>query len=127
MRWAKPLTWGDNVDYTPWLSYFLSTLQKQKRYLEEKIQKMIKEGSQQSKPQKQPVEDSFPDSALTRNQKLILDLFNKVSELDASEIAERLNMNSDTVKKNLKSLTVSGYIIKYGSTKGAWYKKRQPM
>ena len=98
-------------------------MQKQKRYLEEKIQKIIKEEPQPRKPLKLPEEDSLLNS-VTRNQKLILDLFNKVSELNTSEIAVRLNMSPDTVKKNLKSLTDSGYIVKYGSTKGAWYKKR---
>ena len=98
-------------------------MQKQKRYLEEKIQKIIKEESQPGKPIKRTEEDSLLNS-VTCNQKLILDLFNKVSELNTSEIAVRLNMSPDTVKKNLKSLTDSGYIVKYGSTKGAWYKKR---
>jgi len=125
LRRTQKAIWGDNVDYVPWLSYFLSTLQKQKRHLEEKIQKIINESSKIGLSVQEPLRDEIsPDSTLTRNQRAILELFEKIQNLDTSEISKRLNMNSDTVKKNLKSLADSGYIIKYGSTKGAWYKKR---
>ena len=60
------------------------------------------------------------DIKLTRNQKAILELFDDKPELSSPEIAAQLNMNIETVKKNLKSLADSGYLLKHGTTKGAW-------
>jgi len=50
-----------------------------------------------------------------------LELFEDKPELGAAEIAAQLDMNFETIKKNLKSLTDSGYLLKHGATKGAWY------
>ena len=85
---------------------------KTKRHLEDKLNSMSKDKSQ-----------TITDSKLTRNNKAILELFSDTSELSSSEIAMRLGMNTETVKKNLKSLVGLGYLIKHGTTKGAWYKK----
>ncbi|MCL2762437.1 MAG: Fic family protein [Treponema sp.] len=112
LRLTQKNIWGSKVDYKPWLSYFLTTLQKQKRHLEDKLNSMSKDKSQ-----------TITDSKLTRNNKAILELFSDTSELSSSEIAMRLGMNTETVKKNLKSLVGLGYLIKHGTTKGAWYKK----
>ena len=103
--------WGKKVDYEPWLSYFLTALQKQKRHLEEKINTLLNK-----KPQPGMVK-------ITRNQKAILDLFDENPELITAEIASKLSMNIETIKKNLKILVDSGCLIKHGTTKGAWYKK----
>jgi len=65
------------------------------------------------------------DIKLTRNQKAILELFDDKPELGSSEIAELLDMNIETVKKNLKSLADSGYLVKHGATKGAWYEVKK--
>ncbi|MCL2802323.1 MAG: Fic family protein [Treponema sp.] len=112
LRSTQKNIWGSKVDYKPWLSFFLTTLQKQKRHLEDKLNSMSKE-----KPQ------ITIDAKLTRNNKAILELFGDTSELSSSEIAVRLDMNIETVKKNLKSLVGLGYLMKHGTTKGAWYKK----
>jgi len=94
-------------DYEPWLSFFLTVLQKQKRHLENKINELKNN-----------------DQKLTLNQRAVLDLFDDKSELGVSEIISSLDMNKETVKKNIKSLIESGYLIKHGSTKGAWYTKK---
>ncbi|MDR2734093.1 MAG: Fic family protein [Spirochaetota bacterium] len=98
--------WGNKVNYEPWLAFFLTALQKQKRHLESKIGTL-----------------ASGVSGMTRNQRAILELFNDAPELASSEIAARLNMNIETVKKNLKSLTAHGFLRKHGATKGAWYTK----
>ena len=99
---------GDGVDYEPWLSFFLTSLQKQKRHLESRIGNMAGD-----------------DIKLSRNQKAILKLFNDKPELSSSEIAGQLDMNIETTKKNVKWLTDNGYLIKHGTTKGAWYQRKQ--
>jgi len=108
LRRTQKGIWSRRVNYEPWLSFFLTTLQKQKRHLESKINAL-----------------GFDDDIkLTRNQKAVLELFDDKLELGSSEIAAKLNMNIETVKKNLKSLVDSGYLQKHGTTKGAWYGKK---
>ena len=106
LRRTQKNIWGSKVDYEPWLSFFLTTLHKQKKALESKINTMANS-----------------DAKLTRNQKAILELFNNAPELGSSEIASRLGMNIETTKKNLKALVNRGYLLKHGTTKGAWYEK----
>jgi len=104
LRRTQKNIWSGKVNYEPWLSFFLTILQKQKRHLENKINAMESD-----------------DIKLTRNQKAILGLFDDKPELGSAEIAAQLGMNIEVVKKNLKSLTSSGYLLKHGATKGAWY------
>ena len=107
LRRTQRRIWSGKADYEPWLSFFITTLQKQKRHLEDKIASMAKD-----------------DTRLTRNHRVILELFNDNPELGTSEIAAQIDMNIETIKKNLKVLVDSGYLIKHGITKGAWYERR---
>ena len=98
--------WNEKTDYEPWLSFFLTVLQKQKRHLESKIKSMTGD-----------------DTSLTRNQLAILALFDEKPAWGSSEIAAQLNMNIETIKKNLKTLVDNRYLIKHGRTRGAWYER----
>ena len=104
LRRTQKNIWGKAVNYEPWLSFFITTLQKQKRHLESKLG-AISAGAQ-----------------LSRNKNAIIALFTGKPELSSLEIAEQLNLNIETVKKNLKSLVDAGYLIKCGTTKGAYYR-----
>jgi Fic family protein len=104
LRRTQKNIWTDTVDYEPWLSFFLTALQKQKRHLEAKISIM----------------PSF-DKSLTRNARAILALFDSKAEWSNPEISAALNMNRETAKKAIKSLVDHGYLVKYGTTKSAWY------
>jgi Fic family protein len=98
-------------DYEPWLTFFLTVLQKQKRHLEEKVRGL-------------PA-DSVPDKGLSRLAAQILALFNDRPQWTVSEIAAKLGGNPETVRKSVKSLVDAGHIEKHGTTRGAWYQKRQ--
>jgi len=106
LRRTQKNIWRGTVDYEPWLSFFLTTLQKQKRHLEGKMAAMTND-----------------DTRLTRNQRAILELFDEKPEWAVSEMAARLAMNIETAKKSLKNLVASGYVHKHGVTKGAWYER----
>jgi len=98
---------GNNkVNYEPWLSFFLTTLQKQKRHLETKISAMTND-----------------DTKLGKNARAVLELFEDKSEWSISGIASILKLNINTAAKTIKSLVDNGYLVKYGTTKGAWYKR----
>jgi DNA-binding MarR family transcriptional regulator len=104
------------VDYEPWLSFFLSTLQKQKRHLEEKIASMLQQNAS-ALPQ--------ADLALSRTAASILELFAKKTQWTSAEIAATLGLNIGTTKKAVKSLADAGYLVKHGITRGAWYERRK--
>ncbi|GHV78639.1 cell division protein Fic [Spirochaetia bacterium] len=113
LRQTQKNIWTGKNDYEHWLSFFLSTLQKQKRHLEEKI-KFIK----QDAPMPVPI-----DTRLSRTAVSILDLFKEKPQWTSVEIAEALNLNIETTKKAVKSLVNPGYLVKRGTTRGAWYER----
>ena len=104
LRRSQKGIWYGKVNYEPWLSFFLTALQKQKRHLESKIKTMASD-----------------DTKLSRNKRAILRLFDDKPEWSSSEITVQLGINMETIKKNLKSLVDAGYLVKHGTTKGAWY------
>jgi len=106
LRRTQKNIWKGKVDYEPWLSFFLTTLQKQKNHLYNKIAVILSD-----------------DRKLSRNQRAILELFNKKPEWTSAGISARLKISVETVKKSLQILTAYGYLVKQGMTKGAWYER----
>ena len=109
LRGTQKNIWGDTVDYEPWLAFFLTVLQKQKRHLESKVATMSKD-----------------DTKLGKNARAILALFDEKWEWSISEIAKTLDLNISTAAKATKMLVNEGYLTKYGTTKGAWYERHVP-
>jgi Fic family protein len=118
LRRTQKNIWAGKADYEPWLSFFLSTLQKQKRHLEEKLNSI-----------KQDEFDNLTNGApqadlkLSRTALSVLRLFGKKAQWTSAEIADTLGLNIETVKKAVKSLADAGYLVKHGATRGAWYEK----
>ena len=99
--------WTDNVDYEPWLTFFVNSLFKQKQHLESKIAMAI----------------AANDAKLSATATAILDLFETQSRWTAADIARTLDKNLETVRKSVQSLVKRGILKKLGSTKSAWYEK----
>ena len=104
LRQTQKNIWGGEIDYEPWLSFFLTTLQKQKRHLEGKVEAMSKN-----------------DYRLGRNALAVLELFESRPEWSVPEAAGTLELNKNTAAKTVRTLVDSGYLVKHGATKGAWY------
>lgn len=103
LRATQKTIWTDRVNYEPWLTFFITSLQKQKRHLEEKITKV---------------------SCTTRYNKTeesIIALFDEKSSWSVLEIAQELNKNNETIKKNVQNLVKKDILEKQGSTKGTYY------
>jgi len=98
--------WKGKPDYEPWLSFFLTVLQKQKRLVEAKIGAAAIGGGR-----------------LSKNARAILELFDNEPEWNVRNVAEALSMNVNTASKAVKALVDGGYLTKHGATKGAWYEK----
>ena len=128
LRRTQKNIWGDKVDYEPWLSFFLTTLQKQKRHLESKIAMAPMMIAEAPPPPSADTAGGRGSSItlLSRNQRTILALFDGKREWSSSEIASHLAMNIETTKKSIKALVERGHLVKHGTTKGAWYEKSKP-
>ena len=106
LRRTQKNIWRGRVEYGPWLTFFLSALQKQKRRLEEKIQ-AVADG----------------DSTLGKNARAVLKLFGDKPEWSVAGAAETLGLNINTAAKTIKKLVINGYLTRHGTTKGAWYER----
>jgi Fic family protein len=106
LRATQATLQNEPVDYTPWLMFFLRTMQKHKIRLEYKI------GNISSKNIELPILSSQ-----------IIELFNTRERLTISEIEKLLGANINTIKKHLKDLVNRKLLIKHGKTRGAWYTK----
>lgn len=109
LRGTQKSIWTDKVDYESWLSFFVTSLQKQKRVLEEKINLVQKQESEK----------------LSATAKKILELFAEQPEWTATDIADTLDKNIETIKKSVQSLLKKGYLVKHGTTKAVFYTLKQ--
>jgi len=101
------VTLNKEVNYEPWLMFFLKTLQKQKIRLEYKINK-----------------DSSNKLSLPELSIQILDLFGKKERITVADIVNDTGANINTVKKHVANLVNNQYLTKHGTTRGVWYTKQ---
>ncbi len=107
LRKTQKNIFTDAIDYTPWLSFFLKTLVKQKNHLENKLTTLTTDTSK-----------------LTRLAQDILTIFTTQNNLTITEISTHLNAKPDTIRKSVKNLVNTNHLTKNGTTKGAWYSKK---
>ena len=103
LRATQKTIWTDKVNYEPWLTFFITSLQKQKRHLEEKITKVSS------------------TRRYNKTEESIIALFDEKSSWSVLEIAQELNKNNETIKKNVQNLVKKDILEKQGSTKGTYY------
>ena len=106
LRNTQRTIWSDKVDYEPWLTFFVTSLQKQKRALENKIQKLHLANTDK----------------LSATAHEILGLFPGKTELNMPEIIAMIGKNPETIRKSVQGLVKKGFLIKLGTTKGVTYK-----
>ena len=109
LRRTQKTIWNDKVDYEPWLTFFVTSLQKQKRVLEDKLLKLSKLNKDQL--------------SITAHE--ILNLFVDKNELTMPEIFKLINKNAETVRKSVQNLVKKRFLTKLGTTKGTFYKINQ--
>jgi len=107
LRETQKTIWDNQVDYQPWLEFFITALYKQKQHLEEKIKQI----------------ESMAD--LSKNARAVLDLFSEGEELTSKAISLRTNINIETVRKILQKLLKRGDIKRYGTTCTSSYQKTE--
>ncbi len=105
LRGTQKTIWKETVNYEPWLGFFVTSLQKQKRVLEDKIASLQSEKK-----------DKLSGTALS-----ILALFAKKKTLEMHEIIASLDRNQETIRKAVQTLVKKGHLKKQGTTKGSYY------
>jgi len=93
-----------NPNFMPWLIFFLRSLQKQKRHLEQKVsrEKLI----------------NLRQSVLSNE---IVTLVHEHGRLTISDIEKITNANRNTLKKHLSELVKSNQLARHGKGKATWY------
>lgn len=91
-------------DWNPWLMFFLQSLQKQKRRLEQKVEK------------EKIMRSSLPALSLQ-----IIDLAHGHGQVSVADVVGATGGNRNTVKKRLSELVANGYLVRGGKGKGTWY------
>lgn len=95
---------SDINEWSPWLIFFLRSLQKQKRRLEEKVEK------------EKIMFASLPKLALQ-----IIDLVHAHGQVNLANIVNATGGNRNTIKKHLAGLVAEGHLVRSGKGKGTWY------
>jgi Fic family protein len=95
---------SESTDWSPWLLFFLQSLQKQKRRLEQKVEK------------EKIMRATLPELSLK-----IIDLAQEHGQVSVADIVAATGGNRNTVKKRLGELLSGGYLQRGGKGKGTWY------
>lgn len=95
---------GDKPDYTPWLTFFLRSLQKQKIHLEQKIGR-----------------EKLLSSQLSPLERTIIELIEQHGELKTAEMEAMTSQSRSTLKKALSDLVANGHLSMLGKGKATRY------
>ncbi|GJM25908.1 MAG: cell division protein Fic [Phycisphaerae bacterium] len=91
-------------DWSPWIDFFLQSLQKQKRALEKKVER------------EKLMRSSLPELAIT-----ILDLAAEHGQISVADIIKATSAPRGTVKKRLIDLVNFGHLEQGGKGRSTWY------
>ncbi len=105
LRGTQKTIWSDRIDYEPWLAFFITALQKQKRLLEAKVA-ALQEGNRR---------------ALSAASLSILSLFTEKNSLEMVDILAAVGKSPAAVRKTVQNLVKKGYLRKQGVTRGSCY------
>src|ERR1700722_407953 len=94
----------DAPNWQPWISFFLRSLEEQKKRLEIKIER------------EKLLLGQLPELSLQ-----IVTMIKSRGRSTISDIVTLTNANRNTVKKHLESLVNAQHLKKYGTGKGTWY------
>ncbi len=108
LRRTQKNIWKDKVDYEPWLVYFLTSLQKQKGILEEKLINL----------------NRAKKKDFSRVEEKIFDLFEVRKDWTVGEMSKELEISTETVRKAVYGMVDKGFLERKGQGRSTWYEKR---
>ncbi len=105
LRGTQRTMGAERVNYEPWLSFFITSLVKQKRSLETAISDITQRH----------------DDALSESARAVLSLFVHGISLKMSDILRHFPQSPETIRKTVQGLVKKGFLRKYGTTRSASY------
>ena len=94
----------DTPDWSPWLTYFLTALQRQKRHLQEKLER------------ERVMLGDLPELSLQ-----ILRIARDHGRLTIRAAAAATGTSRNTIKDHVRALTRDGHLTRHGAGRGTWY------
>jgi len=91
-------------DWQPWLTFFLKSLQQQKKNLDKKIKR------------ERLILGSLPELSVR-----ILELCREHGRVTVAEAVRATGVNRNTIKDHLKALNRAGHVEQHGAGRGTWY------
>ena len=94
----------DTPDWSPWLTYFLTALHRQKRHLQEKLER------------ERVMLGDLPELSLQ-----ILRIARDHGRLTIRAAAAATGASRNTIKDHVRALTRDGHLTRHGAGRGTWY------
>ena len=94
----------DAPDWRPWLVYFLRALQRQKRHLQQKLER------------ERVMTGDLPELSLQ-----VLEIARDHGRVTVAAAAKATGASRNTIKDHLKALTRDGRLTRHGAGRGTWY------
>jgi Fic family protein len=92
------------LDWNPWIEFFLRALHRQKTRLEKKMER------------ERIILADMPELSVT-----LLELVREHGRITVAEAAKITNASRHTIKDHLKALVDQGHLVLHGAGRGAWY------
>lgn len=99
---------SDSPDWGPWLTFFLTALQRQMRRLRDKVER-----------------ERLMMGSLSEISAKLLDLVRDHGRLTIGDAERLTGENRNTLKQHLRTLVADGHLTLNGAGRGAWYSLRQ--
>lgn len=94
----------DAPDWQPWLSFFLTSLQRQKARLEKKLER------------ERLILGDLPELSVQ-----ILELCRDHGRITVAGATKATGANRNTIKDHVKALRRAGHLVQHGAGRGTWY------
>ena len=104
LRQTQATVYTDAPDWQPWVMFFLTALQQQKRRLGTKLER------------ERIMLGKLPSLSVQ-----ILEIAREHGRVTVADAAKVSGVSRNTVKDHIKTLRANGYLAGHGSGRGAWY------
>ena len=107
LRRTQSTLWGDEVRWTPWVRFFLSSLKRQKDHLKIKVDSQVQKDL----------------LTMPTESQIIMEHVAKQGRITTKQAVELTGLARPTAKVRLAHLVESGLLALYGKGRGAFYAK----
>lgn len=119
LRRTQKTIWMETVDYEPWLSFFLTVLQKQKKILEEKVEKRRVKTAQ--KTDQNVIENVIENGIENSSKRNVLKQIQDNPHISMTELAALNKVAWRTIARDIEKLKAQNLLRREGPDKGGYW------